>query len=128
MMQVVVVLALIATVGTAALLLLGESVRAVGWLGVGLLRSFGRVVCAGLAYTAAGMLWLAVGTFVLTWLGGAIMGGGEEGVTLGSVALVAVLVVWWPATLWLRDLRLKLRAAQGVPATPWIWLQQSRHA
>jgi hypothetical protein len=44
----------------------------------------------------------------------------------GSLALNALIVLWWISTQRLRELRQVIRQGRGVPATPWRWIKVQR--
>lgn len=131
LISVITMLAVAAFFVTVALLLLGEVFQALGWVAAGLATfaepSSERKVLEGIAFILPGALWLSASAAVIGWITSVLLDGHGESVMWGSLALNALIVLWWISTLRLREIRQVVRQGRGVPATPWNWIKVRRN-
>jgi hypothetical protein len=123
LISVITILVVAAFFITVALLLLGEVFQALGWAVTEMTTfsdgSCGRRTLDGIAVVLAGALWLSASAAAVGWMTAVLLDGHGESMLWGSLALNVLIVLWWIATLRLRELRQVVRQRRGVPVTPW---------
>lgn len=105
---------------TVALLLLGEVFKALRWA-VAEMATFsesssGRGTLEGVASVLAGALWLSASAAAVAWITTVLLAGHGESVMWGNLALNVLIVLWWIATMRLREIRQAVRQGRRVPA------------
>jgi hypothetical protein len=130
LISVITILVVAAFFVTVTLLLLGEVFQALGWFATGMTTfsepSSERKVLEGIAFILAGVLWLSASAAAIGWITTVLLDGHGESVMWGSLALNALIVLWWISTLRLREIRQVVQQGRGVPAAPWRWIKVRR--
>jgi hypothetical protein len=130
LISVITILVVAAFFIVVTLLLVGEVFQALGWVATAMTTfsepSSERKVLEGIAFILAGALWLSASAAAIEWSATVLLDGRGESVMWGSLALNALIVLWWISTLRLRAIRQVVRQRRGAPATAWSWITVQR--
>lgn len=123
-LTIVTAIMMMAFVVTICVLSIGELAQQIGWCLVPFYGPGDKAAVQGALITALSMGWLVSSGVLVGWIGEALLGGADEGLTLGAIAIDLLMAIWWIVTIHFSRARRKYREAHGIPETAWGWIRE----